>query len=127
MPNIIFCTKDNLEEATSWELPSEVIDKIRNTGKSNRALLIFQHISWIPKEAQEIHNNRGFIVTGGWNHSFHDCAHNSCIVSFEVGKRAGRIGRTRNNFKRAMEIAGEERRDKQTVRFFSRQMVRPGD
>ena len=124
----IFCTKDNIEEATSWTLPSDVIDKIRNTGKSNQVFLIFQHISWIPKEMQEIHGNRGFIVTGGWNHSFHDCAHNSCIVSFEVGNRAGRIGRTRNNFKRAVSIAQIEKwRDKVTVKLFCRSLVRPGD
>lgn len=124
----IFCTKDNIEEATSWTLPSDVIDKIRNTGKSNQVFLIFQHISWIPKEMQEIHGNRGFIVTGGWNHSFHACEHNSCIVSFEVGKRAGRIGRTRNSFNRAVSIAQIEKwRDKVTEKLFCRSLVRPGD
>jgi len=125
--NVIFCTKENIQEKTRWEIPGEVIDRIIDTGNSKHVVIMYQNISWIPKEFKDINNNRGFIVTGGWNHSFHDCAHNSCIVSFEVGKRAGRIGRTRNNFKRAMEIAGEERRDKQVVRFFSRQMVRPGD
>jgi hypothetical protein len=125
--NVIFCTKENIQEKTRWEIPGEVIDRIIDTGNSKHVVIMYQNISWIPKESKDINNNRGFIVTGGWNHSFHDCAHNSCVVSFEVGKRAGRIGRTRNNFKRAMEIAGEERRDKQTVRFFSRRMVRPGD
>ena len=127
MPNIIFCTKENIRESTNWEIPGEVVDKIVDTGNSKHVVIMYENISWIPKESKDINNNRGFIVTGGWNHSFHDCAHNSCVVSFEVGKRAGRIGRTRNNFKRAMEIAKEERRDKQTVRFFSRRMVRPGD
>ncbi len=125
--NVIFCTKENIQEKTRWEIPGEVINRIIDTGNSKHVVIMYQNISWIPKESKDINNNRGFIVTGGWNHSFHDCAHNACVVSFEVGKRAGRIGRTRNNFKRAMEIAGEERRDKQTVRFFSRRMVRPGD
>ena len=127
MTNVTFCTKENIKKKTSWQLPSEVVDKIRNTGKSNHVFLVFQHISWIPQEVQEIHDNRGVIITGGWNHSFHERSDNACVVSFEIGKRAGRIGRTRNNFKRAYEIAKEERRDKQTVRFFSRRMVRPGD
>ena len=104
MPNIIFCTKENIGESTNWEIPSEVMDKIVDTGNSKHDVIMYENISWIPKECKDINNNRGFIVTGGWNHSFHDCAHNSCVVSFEVGKRAGRIGRTRNNFKRAMEI-----------------------
>ncbi len=125
--NIVFCTKENIQESTSWEIPGEVIDRITSTGKSKHIVIMYENISWIPKEVQEIHNNRGFIVTGGWNHSYHDRVDNACVVSFEVGKRAGRIGRTRNNFKRAMEEAKKERKDKQVARFFSRQMVRPGD
>ena len=125
--NVIFCTKENIQEATNWDIPGEVTDKIVDTGNSKHVVIMYQNISWIPKEFKDINNNRGIIITGGWNHSFHERSDNACVVSFEVGKRAGRIGRTRNNFKRAMEIAGEERRDKQTVRFFSRRMVRPGD
>ena len=127
MPNIIFCTKENIQESTNWNIPGEVVDRIVNTGKSKYVVIVYENISWIPKESKDINNNRGIIITGGWNHSYHERSDNACVVSFEVGKRAGRIGRTRNNFKRAMEIAGEERRDKQVVRFFSRQMVRPGD
>ena len=127
MPNIIFCTKENIQEKTRWEIPGEVTDKIVDTGNSKHVVIMYENISWIPKESKDIDNNRGIIVTGGWNHSYHDRVDNACVVSFEVGKRAGRIGRTRNNFKRAYEIAKEERRDKQTVRFFSRRMVRPGD
>lgn len=125
--NVIFCTKENIQEKTRWEIPGEVVDRIVNTGNSKYIVIMYENISWIPKESKNIHNNRGIIITGGWNHSYHDRVDNACVVSFEVGKRAGRIGRTRNNFKRAMEIAGEERRDKQTARFFSRRMVRPGD
>jgi hypothetical protein len=125
--NVVFCTKENIQEKTRWEIPGEVIDIIIDTGNSKHVVIMYENISWIPKESTDIHNNRGIIITGGWNHSFHERSDNACVVSFEIGKRAGRIGRTRNNFKRAMEIAGEERRDKQTVRFFSRQMVRPGD
>ena len=127
MPNMIFCTKENIYEATNWDIPGEVTDKIVDTGNSKHVVIMYQNISWIPKESKNIHNNRGFIVTGGWNHSYHERSDNACVVSFEVGKRAGRIGRTRNNFKRAMEEAKKERRDKQVVRFFSRRMVRPGD
>ena len=127
MPNIIFCTKENIHEATNWDIPGEVVDKIIDTGNSRYVVIMYQNISWIPKESKDINNNRGVIITGGWNHSFHERSDNACVVSFEVGKRAGRIGRTRNNFKRAMKIAGEERRDKQVVRFFSRRMVRNGD
>jgi len=125
--NVIFCTKENIQEATNWDIPGEVTDKIVDTGNSKHVVIMYQNISWIPKESTDIHNNRGIIITGGWNHSFHERSDNACVVSFEVGKRAGRIGRTRNNFKRAMEEAKKERRDKQVVRFFSRQMVRPGD
>jgi len=125
--NVIFCTKENIQESTNWDIPGEVIDRITSTGKSKHIVIMYENISWIPKEVQEIHNNRGIIITGGWNHSYHDRVDNACVVSFEVGKRAGRIGRTRNNFKRAMEEAKKERRDKQVVRFFSRRMVRPGD
>ena len=127
MPNIIFCTKENIHEATNWDIPGEVVDKIIDTGNSRYVVIMYQNILWIPKESKDINNNRGVIITGGWNHSFHERSDNACVVSFEVGKRAGRIGRTRNNFKRAMKIAGEERRDKQVVRFFSRRMVRNGD
>ena len=127
MPNIIFCTKENIQEATNWSIPGEVVDEIIDTGNSKHIVIVYENISWIPKESKNIHNNRGFIVTGGWNHSYHERSDNACVVSFEIGKRAGRIGRTRNNFKRAMEIANEIKRDKQVVRFFSRQMVRPGD
>ena len=127
MPNIIFCTKENIQEATNWSIPGEVVDEIIDTGNSKHIVIVYENISWIPKESSDIHNNRGIIVTGGWNHSFHDRVDNACVVSFEIGKRAGRIGRTRNNFKRATEKAKEERRDKQVVRFFSRRMVRNGD
>ena len=127
MPNIIFCTKENIQEKTRWEIPGEVIDRIIDTGSSKHIVIMYENISWIPKEFKDINNNRGIIITGGWNHSFHERSDNACVVSFEIGKRAGRIGRTRNNFKRAMEEAKKERRDKQVVRFFSRQMVRPGD
>ena len=124
---MIFCTKENIYEATNWNIPGEVVDRIVNTGKSKHVVIVYENISWIPKEFKDINNNRGIIVTGGWNHSYHERSDNACVVSFEIGKRAGRIGRTRNNFKRAMEIANEIKRDKQVVRFFSRQMVRPGD
>lgn len=123
----IFCTKENIHESTNWKIPGEVVDKIINTGNSRHVVIVYQNISWIPKESKYIYNNRGYIVTGGWNRSFHDCVYNSCIVSFEVGKRAGRIGRTRHNFNRAVSIAQKERRDKVTERFFSRMVVRPGD
>ena len=125
--NVIFCTKENIQESTNWDIPGEVIDRITSTGKSKHIVIMYENISWIPKESTDINNNRGIIITGGWNHSFHERSDNACVVSFEVGKRAGRIGRTRNNFKRAMEEAKKERRDKQVVRFFSRRMVRPGD
>ena len=127
MPNIIFCTKENIQEKTRWEIPGEVIDRIIDTGSSKHIVIMYENISWIPKEFKDINNNRGIIITGGWNHSFHERSDNACVVSFEIGKRAGRIGRTRNNFKRAMEEAKKERKDKQVARFFSRQMVRPGD
>ena len=125
--NVIFCTKENIQEKTRWEIPGEVTDKIVDTGNSKHVVIMYENISWIPKESKDINNNRGIIITGGWNHSYHERSDNACVVSFEVGKRAGRIGRTRNNFKRAMEMASEEKRDKQVVRFFSRRMVRPGD
>ena len=125
--NVIFCTKENIQEKTRWEIPGEVIDRIIDTGNSKHIVIMYENISWIPKESTDINNNRGIIITGGWNHSYHDRVDNACVVSFEVGKRAGRIGRTRNSFKRAMEEAKKERRDKQVVRFFSRRMVRPGD
>ena len=127
MKKIIFCTKENIQEKTRWEIPGEIVDRIVNTGNSKYIVIMYENISWIPKESMDINNNRGIIVTGGWNHSFHDRVDNACVVSFEIGKRAGRIGRTRNNFKRAMEEAKKERKDKQVARFFSRQMVRPGD
>ena len=125
--NIIFCTKENIQEKTRWNIPGEVIDRIIDTGNSKHVVIMYENISWIPKESKDISNNRGIIITGGWNHSFHERSDNACVVSFEIGKRAGRIGRTRNNFKRAMDMASEEKRDKQVARFFSRRMVRPGD
>lgn len=124
---IIFCTKQNIDEKTSWRIPSKVIERIQKIGSSQQVTIMFQQISWIPKEFQEIHNNSGIIVTQGWNGSFHDCVNNSCVVSFEVGRRAGRIGRTRNNFKRALSIAQQNKKDKQVERFINRQAVRPGD
>ena len=126
MPNVIFCTKENIHEATNWDIPGEVVDKIVDTGNSRHVVIMYQNISWIPK------NSVIYITTRHYHYwwlesSFHDRVDNACVVSFEIGKRAGRIGRTRNNFKRATEKAKEERRDKQVVRFFSRRMVRNGD
>ena len=125
--NIIFCNKSNIEEKTRWQLPYKAIDAIKNTGESQQVIILFQHISWIPKEFKKIEGNRGIIVTSGWNGSFHDRSDNCCIVSFEVGRRSGRIGRVRNAFSSAMKKAEENKRDKIIEKFRSKQMVRHGD
>lgn len=124
---IIFCNKSNIEERASWQLPSKVVDIIRNTGKSQQVIILFQHTSWIPQEFRKIENNRGIIITSGWNGSFHDRSDNCCVIVFEVGKRAGRIGRVKKAFHSAMKKAEENKKDKIVERFRSRQIVRSGD
>jgi len=124
---LIFCNKSNIDEKTNWGLPGQVTDIIKKTGRSGQITIQFQHISWIPQEFKKIEGNRGIIVTSGWNGSFHERCDNCCVVVFEIGKRAGRIGRTRNAFKVAMEKATKNKKDKIIEKFKSRQMVRFGD
>ena len=67
------------------------------------------------------------IITSGWDGSFHDRSDNCCVVVFEVGRRAGRIGRVKKAFHSAMKKAEENKKDKIVERFRSRQIVRSGD